>query len=119
MFLCFLDDTSSLWPDQIEVTFDQYFQAQAQKNNETVGGLETIGFQTDILFKSKSITRQAEELICLIDHEEQNADLMDEMTEAFYAQDLDVLKKVMDTMISDKCDATPEVNARLIDNRNL
>ena len=99
-------------------TFDQYFQAQAQKNNETVGGLETIGFQTDILFKSKSIIRQAEELICLIDHEEQNADLMDEMTEAFYAQDLDVLKKVMDTKISDKCDATPEEKARLIDNRN-
>lgn len=99
-------------------TFDQYFQAQAQKNNEPVGGLETISFQTGIVFNSKTIDRQAEELICLIDHEELNADLMDEMTEAFYAQNLDALKKVMDTKINDKCDPTPEESARLIDNRN-
>lgn len=99
-------------------TFDQYFQAQAQKNNEPVGGLETISFQTGIVFNSKTIDRQAEELICLIDHEELNADLMDEMTEAFYAQNLDALKKVMDTKINDKCDSTPEESARLIDNRN-
>ena len=99
-------------------TFDQYFQAQAQKNNEPVGGLETISFQTGIIFNSKTIDRQAEELICLIDHEELNADLMDEMTEAFYAQNLDALKKVMDTKINDKCDPTPEESARLIDNRN-
>lgn len=99
-------------------TFDQYFQAQAQKNNEPVGGLETISFQTGIVFNSKTIDRQAEELICLIDHEELNADLMDEMTEAFYAQDLDALKKVMDTKTNDKCDPTPEESARLIDNRN-
>lgn len=99
-------------------TFDQYFQAQAQKNNEPVGGLETISFQKGIVFNSKTIDRQAEELICLIDHEELNADLMDEMTEAFYAQNLDALKKVMDTKINDKCDPTPEESARLIDNRN-
>ena len=99
-------------------TFDQYFQAQAQKNNEPVGGLETISFQTGIVFNSKTIDRQAEELICLIDHEELNADLMDEMTEAFYAQNLDALKKVMDTKTNDKCDPTPEESARLIDNRN-
>lgn len=99
-------------------TFDQYFQAQAQKNNEPVGGLETISFQTGIVFNSKTIDRQAEELICLIDHEELNADMMDEMTEAFYAQNLDALKKVMDTKINDKCDPTPEESARLIDNRN-
>lgn len=99
-------------------TFDQYFQAQAQKNNEPVGGLETISFQTGIVFNSKTIDRQAEELICLIDHEELNADLMDEMTEAFYAQNLDALKKVMDTKINDKCEPTPEESARLIDNRN-
>ena len=99
-------------------TFDQYFQAQAQKNNEPVGGLETISFQTGIVFNSKTIDRQAEELICLIDHEELNADLMDEMTEAFYAQNLDAMKKVMDTKINDKCDPTPEESARLIDNRN-
>lgn len=99
-------------------TFDQYFQAQAQKNNEPVGGLETISFQTGIVFNSKTIDRQAEELICLIDHEELNADLMDEMTEAFYAQNLDALKKVMDTKINDKCDPTLEESARLIDNRN-
>lgn len=99
-------------------TFDQYFQAQAQKNNEPVGGLETISFQTGIVFNSKTIDRQTEELICLIDHEELNADLMDEMTEAFYAQNLDALKKVMDTKINDKCDPKPEESARLIDNRN-
>lgn len=99
-------------------TFDQYFQAQAKKNNEPCGGFETIGFQAKLLYGGTPIKRQVEQLMCLIDNEEFTSQMMDKMTEAFYAQDLDALKKAMDAKMGNKCDSTPEEVAALIDNRN-
>lgn len=98
--------------------FDQYFQTQAKQNNEPVGGLETLGFQTRVLYGGRPMERQAELLMCLIDNEEFNANMLEEMTKAFYAQDLDAVKEAMDAKLGTGCDATPDEEARLIDNRN-
>lgn len=99
-------------------TFDQYFQAQAQKNNLPCGGLETVAFQAQVLYKDQTLERQVEQLMCLIDNEQFNAQMMEEMSKAFYAQDLDALKKAMDVKLGTSCDSTPEEEATLIDNRN-
>ena len=99
-------------------TFDQYFQAQAQKNNMPCGGLETVAFQADVLYKGQTLERQTENLMCLIDNEEFNSQMMEDMTKAFYAQDLDALKKAMDEKLGTSCDSTPEEEARLISDRN-
>ena len=99
-------------------TFDQYFQTQAQKNNMLCGGLETVAFQADVLYKSQSLERQVEQLMCLIDNEKFNSQMMEDMTKAFYAQDLDALKKAMDEKLGTSCDSTPEEEALLIYNRN-
>lgn len=99
-------------------TFDQYFQAQAKKNNEPVGGLETLSFQIGVLYQSTSPKRQAEQLMCLIDNEQFYMKMLDNMTDAFYKQNLDGLKKVMDEKLASSCDSTPEEEAALIDNRN-
>lgn len=98
-------------------SFDQYFQAQAKKNNEPVGGLETVGFQAKLLF-GQPLERQVEQLMCLIDHVQSVSDQMDELTEAYYAQDLARIKKAMDEKLNNACDATEEETAALIDNRN-
>lgn len=99
-------------------TFDQYFQAQAKKNNEPIGGLETVSFQADLLYASASMERQVTQLMCLLDNEKYYTDLMDRMAKAYYSQDLNKLKEVMDEKLSATCDATPEELAALIDNRN-
>lgn len=99
-------------------TFDQYFQAQAKHNNEPVGGLETLAFQTDLLYKSSDMKRQVEQLMCLLDNQEFYEQMMESMTDAFYAQDLDALKAAMDKKLGGTCDSTPEELAQLIDNRN-
>ena len=99
-------------------TFDQYFQANAKKNNLPTGGLETLKQQIDILYKGKSLQRQAKDLMCLIDNEEFNSQMMEDLTNAFYAQDLDALKRAMDRKLGGGCDDTPEEEAMLIDNRN-
>lgn len=99
-------------------TFDQYFQAQAQKNNMPCGGLETVAFQSQVLYKGQPLERQVEQLMCLIDNEQFNSQMMEDMTKAFYAEDLDALKKAMDAKLGTSCDSTPEEEAALIYNRN-
>lgn len=99
-------------------TFDQYFQAQAKHNNEPVGSLETLAFQTNLLYKGSDMKRQVEQLMCLLDNQEFYEQMMESMTDAFYAQDLDALKAAMDKKLGGTCDSTPEELAQLIDNRN-
>ena len=98
-------------------TFDQYFQAQAQKNNLPCGGLETMAFQANLLY-NQPMERQVEQLMCLIDNEQFNTQMMEDMAKAFYAQDLDALQKAMDEKLGTSCDSTPEEEAQLISNRN-
>lgn len=99
-------------------TFDQYFQAQAKKNNEYVGGLETVAFQTETLFKSFPMNRQVELLMCFLDHTEFTEQMNEEISKAFYAQDLDALNAAMDKKLNNSCDNKPEEDDRLINSRN-
>ena len=99
-------------------TFDQYFQAQAKKNNLPCGGLETVQKQINVLFKGKPYEKQAVDLMCFIDNEEFNSQMMEDLTTAFYAQDLDALKKVLDRKLGNACDTSAEDEAVLIYNRN-
>ena len=99
-------------------SFDDYFQKDAHEKGKEVGGLETVEFQINTLFKGQSLERQAELLMCYVD----NAEYMDEMTEkvvdAYYSQNIDDLKKAMDAKLNNSCDLSPEEEAQLVDNRN-
>jgi uncharacterized protein YbaP (TraB family) len=99
-------------------TFDQYFQAQAKKNNEPVGGFETVDFQIKTLLQSTPMKRQVEQLMCLIDHQDFMESMSDKIVNAFYAQDLTAVKAAMDEKIGNSCDSTPEEEDALINNRN-
>ncbi|MGI6243678.1 MAG: TraB/GumN family protein [Prevotella sp.] len=99
-------------------TFDQYFQAQAKKNNEYVGGLETVAFQTETLYKSFPMSRQVELLMCFLNHTTFIEQMNEKITSAFYAQNLDALKTAMDEKMNNSCDNKPEEDDLLINNRN-
>lgn len=97
---------------------DNFFQMQAKQNNKPIGGLETIDFQIETLYKSTPIERQVEELICLVDNKEYNLMMVQEITKAFYAQDLQAIKKAADEKLNNSCDSTPEEEERIIYGRN-
>ena len=97
---------------------DDYFQKEALAQGKGVGGLETVGFQINVLFKVQTLERQKELLMCLVD----NAEFMDEMADkvrrAYYSQKLEVIKEAMDQKLRNSCDQTPEEDDLLINNRN-
>ena len=99
-------------------TFDGYFQQVAQQQGKPVGGFETIDFQADIVFKSTPIERQKQLLMCMVDNKELMEGMAERLVKAFFAQDLPGVKAVMDEKEDNQCDATPEENDMLINNRN-
>jgi uncharacterized protein YbaP (TraB family) len=107
-------------PGQFDPTnsFDQYFQTEALKNGKPVGGLETVAFQTKVLFGSTPLPRQIEQLVCTLDHWDFQNQLLDDMTKAFYGQDLVGIKQAMDEKLNNSCDDTPEEEALMIYDRN-
>lgn len=98
--------------------FDQYFQTEAKKSGKPSLGLETIAFQAQVLFNGSSLERQVERLECYIDNKDFSDTMTEEMTKAFFAQDLAGIKKAMDEKLNNSCDDTPEEEAALISNRN-
>ena len=102
----------------VQNSFDDYFQKEALRQGKGVGGLETMAFQINVLFKGQTLERQKELLMCQID----NADFMDEMEKdvihAFFSQNLEALKKAMDKKLNNSCDSRPEEDDILIYNRN-
>lgn len=113
--LSYLKKTSGFDPQN---QFDNYFQKEAFKQGKNVGGLETTLFQLNMLFKSQTLERQKELLMCQVD----NVAFMDEMTDgvirAFYAQDLNAIMEAMDEKMHNSCDSRPEEEDALIYNRN-
>lgn len=99
-------------------SFDAYFQAQAKKNNEPVGGLETMKFQQEVLYGSTPLDRQVVRLMCLIDNTDWYLKLMEDLTKAFYAQDMDGIEKCTAEKMNNACDATDEETDALIYRRN-
>lgn len=98
--------------------FDEYFQKESLAHGKGVGGLESISDQINAIFKSMTLERQKEALMCQVDH----ADIYDEMVDgcihAFFAQDIDAIKKAMDITLNSRCDSTPEEDDVMINNRN-
>ncbi|MDD7317281.1 MAG: TraB/GumN family protein [Prevotellaceae bacterium] len=98
--------------------FDGYFQKLAQQEGKPVKGLETLDFQTETLYKGTSMERQMERLMCLCDNYDYMYMLAERLAKAYYTQNLDSIKEVMDEKLNTSCDATDEENDRLIYNRN-
>lgn len=99
-------------------SFDGYFQQAAKAQDKPVGGLETLDFQIKTLYLGKPAERQKEELLCLADHKEAYEMMTDDLTKAYFAQDLKAIKEAMDEKLNNSCDATPEEEESLIYGRN-
>lgn len=98
--------------------FDSYFQKEAAAKGKGVGGLETFDFQINTLYKSTTMERQKQLLLCMADNLEFTEEQTENVVKAFFTQDLDGIEKAMDAKLNNTCDGTPEEKETLIYSRN-
>lgn len=99
-------------------SIDGYFQQQAKSQGKIIGAFETIDQQIELLYKGSTMERQKELLLCLADNQEFYEDAVEDMLKAYFSQNLDGIKKVIEIKMNNSCDATSEENERLIYKRN-
>ena len=73
-------------------TFDQYFEAQAKANNETVGGLSEIDDYINATYK-KDLKQQVAQLVSFLENEDVELSKLNKAVVAYGAQDLDAVSK--------------------------
>lgn len=93
---------------------DTYFQLQGKETGKKVKGLETPEFQAQILYCAEPISKQAADLIEMLDDPQKNIESAERLNKAYLAQDLETLYK---TMVEDE-EATPEYMERIVNSRN-
>ena len=97
---------------------DAHFQKAAKKAGKQVAGLETVDFQIEALYKSTTIERQKQQLLCMVDNAEYHALQMKDLSAAFFAQDIQTLWEVTEEKMGNQCDSTPKEEEILIYGRN-
>ena len=97
---------------------DNSFQKYAQEKQKPIIGLETLDFQINTLFKGKTIERQKELLLCMVDNPKYNEQMLDEMAKAYFALNLNKLKELMDEKENNQCDSTPAEEDAMFGKRN-
>lgn len=77
-------------------TFDQYFEAQAKANNETIIGLSDVDAYMTATYKS-DLKQQTAKLVAFLENEGVELGKMNKAVDAYSAQDLDVITRAMGT----------------------
>ena len=80
-------------------TFDQYFEAQAKANNETVGGLSDIDAYINDTYKS-DLKQQVARLVEFLENEPTELAKLNKAVGAFKAQDVDAAAKATGAHVS-------------------
>ncbi len=105
---------------QIDVSnvLDISLQRDAQKSGKMTGGLESLSLQMNVLYQGKSMERQKQLLLCLVDHSDFDDMMSDSIIKSYFAQDLEGVKNAMDMKMDNDCDNTPDEEEQLINGRN-
>lgn len=80
-------------------TFDQYFEAQAKANNETVGGLSDVDAYINATYKS-DLKQQVARLVEFLENEPIELAKLNKAVGAFMAQDVDAAAKATGAHVS-------------------
>lgn len=80
-------------------TFDQYFEAQAKANNETVGGLSDVDAYINVTYKS-DLKQQVARLVEFLENEPTELAKLNKAVGAFMAQDVDAAAKATGAHVS-------------------
>ena len=102
----------------VQDAIDYYVQVLGKESGKKVLGLESVDDQVVALFKSQTLERQKELLMCMVNNKDYMLQLSDDLTKAYFRQDLNALEEITDRKMNDQCDNTDEENAVLITDRN-
>ena len=97
---------------------DNFMQSKALEKGYEVTGFETLDEQINILFKSQTLERQKTLLMCFVDNRDFMMQQTDDLTAAYFRQDLESIKTITDEKFNDACDSTEEEEELLISGRN-
>lgn len=96
---------------------DDYFQKEARKVGKSVGGFETAEFQIDLLYGSKSVEEEREELLELVDNNAEILKEMQAMCEAYFDCDMKAIKELTEVSVK-RGEMTVEEFTAMITDRN-
>ena len=92
---------------------DMIFQKEGKKEKKKIIGLETIEQQMDILFNSKSLKSQAQDLVKAVKDKNKSSEIMIKLNEAYLKGDLTAMSKLSEEQQMSETD-----KKILITNRN-
>lgn len=100
-------------------SIDQHFQEEAARRSRPVRPLETAEEQIHLLLGTQTIERQAELLVCMVNHPELLKEQMDRLQTAYMAQDINALNALYEEELpGDPCPGTPEEKDAMNKDRN-
>ncbi len=108
---------NELTPDSLKyggLPMDLHFAKNAKSEGKTVMQLETMREQFEMLFNSKTVEEQLEELLEMVKEEDDSGEILVSIIQSYFQNDLDGLYKA-----SMEWEYEPEEMEILIDNRNL
>ena len=97
---------------------DSYFQKQGTEKGKKIEALETLDFQLNILYNSSSLQRQAQLLVCGLSDIPQAINDLKRLTEAYIAQDLNLMLKISEERRGNSCDPSPQEMESMMTARN-
>lgn len=97
---------------------DTYVQKLAAEKGKHVRGLETLDDQVKLLITDTPLDRQKEMLLCFVQHLDYNISVLQMLTNAYLAMDLDKVQEVAFMQRGDKCDNTEEEQYAMLEGRN-
>lgn len=97
--------------------FDFYLQMEAKTLGKPVYGLETLEQQLDIML-GIPLTRQKEQLECLLLYEKEIEEMILAVITAYFHQDLQAMFEASMKKLGNKYDSTPEEDDKQLYNRN-
>lgn len=92
---------------------DSYFQQKGKENGKKIVALETVEQQADLLFCTRSIRSQAEDLMEMLSNPQDLISESKKLNEAYFAQDLEALYK-----LTKEDDSDPVFFEKLLNDRN-
>ena len=110
----YMKKTQSFNPMEL---IDNYFQTYALQNGKAVKGFETVDFQIGILY-GDSLEKQVSDLMCMVDHFDDANEMVEQITTAYFSQNLKQIEDAMEEESKIDCGTTPEDEDKLINNRN-
>ena len=110
----YIKQTPSFNPMEL---IDNYFQTLAMQSGKSIKGFETVDFQMEVLYGAP-LEKQANDLICLVDHFDDANEMANLVTTAYFTQNLQQIDEVMEQESEMDCGTTEEEEETLIYNRN-